>query len=232
MIRTFSCDHLINAEGSSTRKSVKVHACPGYWSKSFYSVGLFLRTSCFYFERCFFWSSRFFCNFGEMKWSFGMKNIRRQHVRISTCSHLQSVLFQFGRDVSVFYWTNAWCSVKLERKRMPYAYTIDIETLYLWHTHKSDIPTSTHNNLKVASTSLRSWNRTVCTWSCQRSEGDISMAMRSLLVYKSGRSIKTQVWTLYQNTHVNLVLQSIFARERNYRHTPSNHKIIMLLSTW
>ena len=27
-------------------------------------------------------------------------------------------------------------------------------------------------------------------------------------------------------------VQSIFARERNYRHTPSNHKIIMLLSTW
>ena len=31
-----------------------------------------------------------------------------------------------------------------------------------------------------------------------------------------GRSVKTQVWTLYQNTHVNLVLQSIFARKRNY----------------
>ena len=77
MIRTVSSNHLINAEGSSTCKSVKVHACPGHWSKSSYSVGSLLWTSCFYFELWFFWSSMLFCNVGEMKWSFGMKNIQR-----------------------------------------------------------------------------------------------------------------------------------------------------------
>ena len=79
-------------------------------------------------------------------------------------------LYYFNLAVTSAYFTgqNAWCSVKLERKRMPYM-----------HTHKSDIPTSMHNNLKVASTSLWSWNRTVCTWSCQRSESDISIQWKS-----------------------------------------------------
>ena len=53
--------------------------------------------------------------------------------------------------------------------------------------------------------------------SCQQGESDINF---------NAQFTHLQVWTLYQNTHINLVLQSIFARKRNvYRHTPTNRKI-------
>ena len=59
--------------------------------------------NCFYFERCFFWSLRFFCNVGEMKWSFEEK-----HLEIFNMSEYQPALtcslrFQFGRDVTAHF---------------------------------------------------------------------------------------------------------------------------------
>ena len=123
-IRTVSFDHLINADCrrviSSTRKSVKVHACPGHWSKSFYSVGSFLwnvviSNDAFSEVRGFFVTLEKWNDPSEWK-IFG--DNMSEYQSAFTCYYTE-----FGRDVTarVFYWTNAWCSVKLERKLTTYA---------------------------------------------------------------------------------------------------------------
>ena len=69
-----------------------------------------------------------------------------------TCS-----LYYFNLAVTSAYFTGQMLdvlsssSVNVWHRPM---HAIDTETLYLWHTHKSDIPTRTHNNLKITSTSL------------------------------------------------------------------------------
>ena len=96
---------------------------------------------CCYFERCFFWSSRFFCNVGEMKWSF------------------TKVIYRHARTIT-------------------------------WRSHRL------HFEVEIVQSNS----------SCQRSESDIN---------GNAQFTRLQVWMLYQNTHVNLVLHSIFARKRN-----------------
>ena len=122
-IRTVSFDHLIRLipKGHFFNTQVCQSSCLPWSLVQKFLLRWIISLKCCYFERCFFWSSRFFCNVGEMKWSFGVKNMK--HVRISICIHLQSVLLHWIWPWchSVFYWTNAWCSVKLELKLITYA---------------------------------------------------------------------------------------------------------------
>ena len=146
--------------------------------------------------------------------------------------HSSADYFNKGHDITASAYftgqmpgTYVWCSVKLERiKRMPYM-----------HTHKSD-STDKHAQqpedridftVKLKSYSLQlklpakwEWHDWQCT---------------VYLFTSLERSVKTQVWTLYQNTQVNLVLQSIFARARKTLPTHAQQlqdHICSRLSNW
>ena len=131
---------------SSTRKSVKVHACPGHWhwSKSFYSVGSFLWTV-FILNDAFSEVRGFSVTL--VKWNdpsewktFGdniCQNINLHSPAVCTIS-----IWRWHH--SVFYWTNAWCSVKLEGKPIlthamhacTQKWYTDMRTITTWRSHR------------------------------------------------------------------------------------------------
>ena len=131
--------------------------------------------------------------------------------------HLQPVLFHWiwPWRHSVFYWTNVWCSVTLERKLITYAYTCIYRHArkITWRSHRL------HCEVEIVQSNS----------SCQRSESDINM------INGNAQFTHLQVWMLYQNTHVNLVLHSIFARKRNvptHAHQPQDHKCYCHLGSY
>ena len=108
-----------------TRKSVKhvkVHTCPGHWFKSFYSVGSFLWnvvTSNDAFPEVWGFSVTLEKWNDPSEWKTFGDNMS-EYQPAFTCSLYYFT--EFGRDVTAqFYWTNAWCSVNLERKLITYA---------------------------------------------------------------------------------------------------------------
>ena len=98
---------------------------------------------------------------------------------------------------SVFYRTNAW-SVKLKRKPITHA---KYACTQKWYTNTHAQQPEDRIDFTVKLKSYSHYNS-----SCQWTESDIS---------GNAQFICLQVWTLYQNTHVNLVLQSTFAPKRN-----------------
>ena len=204
-----SSDHLINVEGSflqhaSDSKSVKVHACPGacpgHWSKSFYSVGSFLWHFFFFFisNDVFSEVRVFFCNdVGEMKWSFKHSEITCQNTNLHSPAVCTISIWLWRH--SVFYWTNAWCCVKLEGKPI-LTHAIHACTQKWYTDMHAQLQPEDFIDFTVKLKSYSLYNS-----SCQQSESDIN---------GNAQFTHLQVWTLYQNTHVNLILQSIFARKR------------------
>ena len=112
-IRTFSPDHLINAEGPFLQQANLSMFMPALviGPKVFILLDHFFELFLFLFISIdsFFWSSRFFCNVREMKWSFRMKKKKKKKKKKHSAITCQNINLNSPtvRTISIWPWRHS-----------------------------------------------------------------------------------------------------------------------------